>query len=119
MQEMRDCPVCDGEGQIEEHCRQCEGSGEGLHDGTTCRQCGGAGGIHERCENCGGNGEVSLVEYAEYYEQESFAYAQRCRRMSKEYFAMEKTLRDIIKTLRTGDADLTAMRITIEEVLSR
>jgi len=61
---------------------------------------------------------MTLIEYAEYYEQESFVVAQRYRRMSKKYYAMEKVLADMMKTLRTGDADLTAMRIAIEEVLA-
>ena len=61
---------------------------------------------------------MTLVEYAEHYEQESFAVAQRYRRMDKRYFAMEKVLGDMMKTLRTGDADLTAMRLKIEEVLA-
>ncbi len=61
---------------------------------------------------------MTLMEYAEYYEQEALFHAQRYRRMSKKYYAMEKVLADMMKTLRTGDADLTAMRLMIEEVLA-
>ena len=34
------CGVCGGEGEI---CAACNGSGEGMYDGSTCGVCGGEG----------------------------------------------------------------------------
>jgi len=57
------CPVCrvemrtlaeleDDEDEDEESgiCGACNGSGEGMYDGSTCYSCGGAG---EACNSCG------------------------------------------------------------------
>ncbi len=38
------CSECDGTGQVEDLiCPQCNGSGEGMHDGTVCSFCHGTG----------------------------------------------------------------------------
>lgn len=35
--------ICDGCYEQGELCGRCNGSGEGMHDGSTCRACGGSG----------------------------------------------------------------------------
>ena len=35
-------------------CGDCNGSGEGLHDGSTCRHCGGSGEVMEMVSDDGG-----------------------------------------------------------------
>ena len=58
-----ECPECEGKCFIEGICGNCNGSGEGCADGTTCRSCKGKGvevyecldcddGYIEVCENC-------------------------------------------------------------------
>ncbi len=42
--EFRECETCEGTGEIDNPiCPQCNGSGEGMHDGTKCSRCGGSG----------------------------------------------------------------------------
>ena len=116
---MHDCPVCNGEGQIEEHCNQCDGSGEGLHDGTTCRTCGGDGGMHERCESCGGNGEMETLDYIEYIERLLEFAVKKEHNRRKKYYSMESLLASIKTAIGTGCADLTKIKLEIEEEFSR
>ena len=35
----------------EEICTACDGSGEGMSDGSTCRECGGSGEIAGACDD--------------------------------------------------------------------
>ena len=118
MDMMHDCPVCNGEGQIEEHCGQCDGSGEGLHDGTTCRQCGGAGGRHERCESCGGNGEMDTLDYISYLETNLEYVTRKEHRQCRRYYTMEWLLANIKTAIGTGCADLTKIKLEIENVFA-
>ncbi len=38
------CETCNATGEIDDlTCPQCNGSGEGMHDGTKCSSCGGSG----------------------------------------------------------------------------
>lgn len=55
------CDDCE-EGRVEIHCSTCNGSGEGMADGTICRECRGWGGYVDRCDTCGGTGEVEQDE---------------------------------------------------------
>jgi hypothetical protein len=49
------CRYCDGSGTIEYICNSCNGSGEGLYDGSTCGSCKGAGSYDMGCEHCYAN----------------------------------------------------------------
>ena len=53
------CPDCDGKGTIEEACGECDGSGEGRADDTTCLACAGDGTENETCYLCEGTGEYT------------------------------------------------------------
>jgi hypothetical protein len=44
------CNECDNTGYIEDICGYCNGSGEGLYDGSTCYQCKGKGTEKIVCE---------------------------------------------------------------------
>ena len=37
------CDICENNGYIEDICGYCNGSGEGMYDGSTCYQCKGSG----------------------------------------------------------------------------
>lgn len=44
------CNYCDGDGYIVEYCRVCNGSGEGMHDGSVCPECKGSGEEIIKCD---------------------------------------------------------------------
>lgn len=52
---MRDCATCLDTGRIEYHCQMCDGSGEGLTDGSVCSWCRGKGAILGPCPDCAGD----------------------------------------------------------------
>lgn len=52
------CPECDGSGHVDYTCGFCNGSGEGMYDGSTCHQCKGRGDMPGPCDLCGGEGEI-------------------------------------------------------------
>lgn len=52
------CPECDGTGHIDYNCSCCNGSGEGMYDGSRCPECHGRGAMPGPCCNCHGEGEV-------------------------------------------------------------
>lgn len=37
------CEDCEDTGKIEDLCSECNGSGEGMYDGSVCRNCKGSG----------------------------------------------------------------------------
>ena len=53
------CRECEGEGRREPLCLKCNGSGEGMVDGSRCLACKGSGvdGPWE-CEDCQGTGKI-------------------------------------------------------------
>lgn len=55
----KECPECES-GMVEAHCGHCNGSGEGMYDGSRCRICKGSGDAAYECEKCGGSGEVEI-----------------------------------------------------------
>lgn len=63
-----ECPVCEGT-EMEEIGCSCNGSGEGMYDGSTCRYCNGAGTRSMECSNCGGEGEISIEDYISNLEE--------------------------------------------------
>lgn len=52
------CTRCGGEGSVNLICLTCNGSGEGMYDGTICRDCGKSGRVREICPVCDGTGEM-------------------------------------------------------------
>jgi len=55
---MMECERCDGTGWEDGYCPSCNGSGEGMTDGSTCRSCRGSGESRRECQECEGSGEV-------------------------------------------------------------
>ena len=55
-----ECPDCEGKGYVVVHCRVCNGSGEGMYDGSSCSACRGGGEVGEECERCDGQGSYWL-----------------------------------------------------------
>ena len=51
------CPDCNGKKVVDYDCSSCYGSGEGMHEGQTCRACKGRGRITAQCETCEETGE--------------------------------------------------------------
>lgn len=49
---MKECLKCNGEDYIEETCIGCNGSAEGMGDGSTCIYCKGSGVNYYSCPNC-------------------------------------------------------------------
>ena len=47
--EIETCEICGGEGVV--GCSACQGSGEGMHEGTTCRTCKGEGEFPCECQD--------------------------------------------------------------------
>jgi len=47
-----ECPLCDGDGGTMELCNHCNGSGEGMVDGSRCVVCGGSSVVPVACEHC-------------------------------------------------------------------
>jgi len=45
---MSDCNLCHDEATLT--CPDCNGSGEGMYDGTTCRTCKGGGAVPCECQ---------------------------------------------------------------------
>jgi len=60
------CEDCEGRGYLSDYCSQCNGSGEGLHDGSSCSVCKGSGVEKLECKLCKGLGEISLDDFPEY-----------------------------------------------------
>jgi len=53
------CPRCEGEGELNYTCKACNGTGEGLHEGTSCPLClKGEGVIRDNCDMCKGKRKV-------------------------------------------------------------
>ena len=50
------CPDCEN-GYVDRTCGFCNGSGEGMADGSVCQFCKG-GSYKEQCERCDGTGEL-------------------------------------------------------------
>ena len=46
------CPYCNEYGVVEETCGACNGSGEGMYDGSICWVCHGTGVEKDYCD-CG------------------------------------------------------------------
>ena len=46
------CKTCDGEGCVDYICNSCNGSGEGMYDGSTCHACRGNGEYRDECPDC-------------------------------------------------------------------
>jgi len=59
---MEECPECEGGGMSLYICLSCNGSGEGMADGTKCLTCNGKGEIPSECETCDGLGLVYCDE---------------------------------------------------------
>lgn len=53
-----ECEVCEGTGWIDGYCLTCNGSGEGMADGTKCHACKGSGSCKDGCLTCEGTGKV-------------------------------------------------------------
>ena len=53
-----ECEECEGNGYIDTYCLACNGSGEGMHEGTRCRSCNGSGSDTEECSLCDGTGRM-------------------------------------------------------------
>jgi DnaJ-class molecular chaperone len=70
MADTRECERCEGTGTIQRYCGWCNGSGEGMYDGSTCRSCKGMGEMTDRCEDCDGTGEIPVDEDEESDEEE-------------------------------------------------
>lgn len=49
------CPICDGNGFVEEICPECEGNPDEI-GGTGCSTCKGDGYIEIPCKECNGDG---------------------------------------------------------------
>ena len=58
MEQIKTCIRCAGRGRVKLLCTTCNGSGEGMHDGTRCRECNGIGRVWFDCPICDGLGEV-------------------------------------------------------------
>lgn len=59
------CPSCDGEGEVDDECEECSGTGyeldaDGEETDETCDECRGSGHIKNTCDTCGGEGEVPV-----------------------------------------------------------
>ena len=53
------CPRCAGDGYLDYTCKSCNGSGEGLADGTRCGVCPRSEGvIRDTCDVCKGECKV-------------------------------------------------------------
>ncbi len=50
------CDRCNGQGVVEARCGYCNGSGEGMADGSRCRVCLGGGVLPMECPQCQGRG---------------------------------------------------------------
>ena len=55
---MVECEACEGNGYTDEICTNCNGSGEGMYDGTKCRVCKGRGEQRYDCEECHAQGVI-------------------------------------------------------------
>jgi len=53
-----ECPDCSGNGTL--ICGQCNGSGEGMHDGSKCWRCKSRGWLD--CPRCEGTGAVDAED---------------------------------------------------------
>ncbi len=49
------CDECNGQGCVGARCSACNGSGEGMYDGTRCHTCRGFGEVTVECPHCHGN----------------------------------------------------------------
>ena len=49
------CDECNGKGCVEVRCPTCNGSGEGMYDGSRCRTCKGSGVLTGECPHCAGD----------------------------------------------------------------
>ncbi len=53
------CETCGGEGTVDIMCSTCNGSGEGMYDGSRCYTCRGVGGwVDQTCPACDGEGAI-------------------------------------------------------------
>ncbi len=46
------CENCEDTGVVKEICFLCNGSGEGMYDGSTCYACKGTGIEYVKCTEC-------------------------------------------------------------------
>lgn len=54
---------CDCEnGIIHSFCSACNGSGQGMYDGSTCRECKGRGEVKMVCDRCEAGAQAYLDE---------------------------------------------------------
>jgi DnaJ-class molecular chaperone len=58
------CDLCDDEGTIT--CERCNGSGEGMADGSTCQTCHGSGEVPCECVAQARDDAKSAAEEAKY-----------------------------------------------------
>ena len=73
------CTACEGVGQHEPLCLTCNGSGEGMVDGSRCLACKGGGSFGPfDCEVCMGEGEAgaTLLDLALHMMEEGLAMDQ-------------------------------------------
>ncbi len=56
------CETCEGIGYTGELCFTCNGSGEGMYDGSRCYACKGKGYVICACEECDGTGIINEEE---------------------------------------------------------
>lgn len=52
------CPKCEGEKEMDARCSRCNGSGEGMVDGSSCIDCRGRGTDPMECDECDGRGFI-------------------------------------------------------------
>jgi len=109
------CEECDGAGTVSELCCNCNGSGEGMHDGTTCYQCHGMGETgNATCSTCKGAGEVSNPEVVPTSTQFEFicnygTFEDIVKKLHEHGITQEKILADFLavyerKSTRSEDA---------------
>ncbi len=53
-----ECDECEGLGWVASLCPTCNGSGEGMWDGSSCRDCRRNGEVKRECGKCGGDGHL-------------------------------------------------------------
>jgi len=57
------CGACEGAGHCSDLCTTCNGSGEGMYDGSYCSTCGGSGECDDTCTICEGSGKSTPEHY--------------------------------------------------------
>lgn len=55
------CESCDGSGWLRRLCGACNGSGEGMRDGSRCIHCHGSGEVQTHCECKIDDGDLTTI----------------------------------------------------------